>query len=171
MDISPDLLARYPVSALRDRHGLKSHQSVYDRLLHLEIKPEKQGREPTISIVEVEHLDKLHLHLKQGGKLSDYLAANTDAAIQPRERIGRKEFRPIEAPSVKEQIETIKLRYETLKWLADNEVAVTSEELSMLNGVYPQGAEITRGSFKFKKVGKSGNRSTGSIIHVRSNWF
>jgi hypothetical protein len=171
MNISPDPLARYPVSALRDRYGLKSHQSVYDRLLHLEITPDKKGREPTISIVEVERLDKLHLHIKQGGKLSDYPATNITAVIQPREQIGRMEFQTIEAPSAKEQIETIKLRYETLKWLADNEVAVTSEELSVLNGVYPQGAEITRGSFKFKKVGKSGNRNTWLVIHVRSNWL
>jgi hypothetical protein len=170
MDISPDILARYPVSALRDRYGL-THQGVYDRLSHLGIKPEKKGREPTISMLEVERLDQLHLHLKQGGELSAYSDANTAAEVQPTKQIRRMEFQKIEAPSAKEQIETIKLRYETLKWLADHEIVITSDELSVLSGVYPQGAEITRGSFKFRKVGKSGNRSTWLVIHVRSNWF
>ncbi|WP_414528444.1 hypothetical protein [Nodularia chucula] len=61
----------FPVTALQDRYAI-GKQAVYNRLEALDIKPFKQGNKSYVHATDVELLDQLHQHIKDGGKMDDF---------------------------------------------------------------------------------------------------
>lgn len=61
----------FPVTALQDRYAI-GKQAVYNRLEALDIKPFRQGNKSYVHATDVELLDQLHQHIKDGGKMDDF---------------------------------------------------------------------------------------------------
>ena len=57
------------ISTLQGRYGLESRQAVYDRINGLDIKPVARGK---ISPQQLELLDKLDKHIRDGGAIADF---------------------------------------------------------------------------------------------------
>ena len=66
-----------PVSQLPSRYSI-NRSVVYTRLKELKIKPKKIGKQSFINATELDLLDKLDKHLKNGGRTSEFLATNSD---------------------------------------------------------------------------------------------
>jgi lambda repressor-like predicted transcriptional regulator len=65
-----------PVSQLPSRYSI-NRSVVYTRLKELKIKPQKIGKQSFINATELDLLDKLDKHLKNGGITSEFLATNS----------------------------------------------------------------------------------------------
>jgi hypothetical protein len=65
-----------PVSQLSSRYSI-NRSVVYTRLKELKIKPQKIGKQSYINPTELNLLDKLDKHLKNGGITSEFLATNS----------------------------------------------------------------------------------------------
>ena len=65
-----------PVSQLPSRYSI-NRSVVYTRLKELKIKPQKIGKQSYINPTELDLLDKLDKHLKNGGITSEFLATNS----------------------------------------------------------------------------------------------
>ena len=72
-DTSLDLI---PVSQLPSRYSI-NRSVVYTRLKELKIKPQKIGKQSYINATELDLLDRLDKHLKNGGITSEFLATNS----------------------------------------------------------------------------------------------
>ena len=57
------------IATLQGRYGLESRQAVYDRINGLDIKPVERGK---ISPQQLELLDKLDKHIRDGGAIADF---------------------------------------------------------------------------------------------------
>ncbi len=60
-----------PVANLSDRYGVV-RSNIYNRLSALKIEPEKQGNKAYINADQLALMDALDVHVKAGGKLSDF---------------------------------------------------------------------------------------------------
>ena len=65
-----------PVSQLPSRYSI-NRSVVYTRLKELKIKPKKIGKQSYINATELDLLDQLDKHLKNGGITSEFLATNS----------------------------------------------------------------------------------------------
>ena len=65
-----------PVSQLPSRYSV-NRSVVYTRLKELNIKTQKLGKQSYIKTTELDLLDKLDKHLKNGGRTSEFLATNS----------------------------------------------------------------------------------------------
>ena len=65
-----------PVSQLPSRYSI-NRSVVYTRLKELNIKPQKIGKQSYINATELDLLDQLDKHLKNGGITSEFLATNS----------------------------------------------------------------------------------------------
>jgi hypothetical protein len=70
------------ISTLQGRYGLESRQAVYDRINGLDIQPVARGK---ISVQQLELLDKLDKHLKEGGTIGDF-PIQPEIEVMPLER-------------------------------------------------------------------------------------
>ncbi len=57
------------IATLQGRYGLESRQAVYDRINGLDIKPVARGK---ITPQQLELLDKLDKHIREGGAIADF---------------------------------------------------------------------------------------------------
>ncbi|WP_310425705.1 hypothetical protein [Chamaesiphon sp. VAR_48_metabat_135_sub] len=62
---------KYSVADLQSRFNL-GKQAVYNRLETVGIKPTRVGRRSYITAAQLEPLDRLHAHIKQGRAISDF---------------------------------------------------------------------------------------------------
>ncbi len=69
---------KFQIAKLEDRYDL-SLQSVYNRLETLNIKQFKEGRTSYITDVQLQLMDSLHEHLKNGGKTAEFVAARIES--------------------------------------------------------------------------------------------
>ena len=67
--MSVDLI---PLSQLPSRYGI-ARSNLYNRLKDLKIESVKQGRKAFVSAADLQLLDKLHIHLEQGGNTSEFI--------------------------------------------------------------------------------------------------
>ena len=70
MTVEVDLI---PLSQLPNRYGI-ARSNLYNRLKDLKIESIKQGRKAFITATQLQMLDGLDAHFKQGGTTSEYLA-------------------------------------------------------------------------------------------------
>ena len=64
-------LDSFPVASLGDRYSI-ARSSVYSRLSHLGIEPEKQGTKAFITADQLKEMDSLDAHLKAGGSMAEF---------------------------------------------------------------------------------------------------
>ena len=165
----------YSISHLRERYGLSSKQSIYDRMKALNIEPVAWGK---VSGEQLEKLDKLNEHLRSGGKLSNFGA-------DPKELPGPNLQIQIDASLIVAELTklmeaiapTVNLP-KPLQVLGGLEVAaekgwlLTTEQVRQLIGVRPKlkGSDRTfiHGSFAFVKSGKIGTQIAWKVVKVSS---
>ncbi|MEA5551948.1 hypothetical protein VB713_13435 [Anabaena cylindrica UHCC 0172] len=176
----------FPVSALQDRYAI-GKQAVYNRLEALDIKPFKQGNKSYIHATDVELLDQLHQHIKDGGKMDDFLSPSlldtmdtptgqVDITFSPLDRVdtsslttGQSETAVGELIALVEAIARHLKPSDPLQHLKALEEAakagwiLSSTEVENLIGCKPKLKEgeqqFVRGSFGFVKSGRVGNQS------------
>ena len=85
-----------PVSQLPSRYSI-NRSVVYTRLKELKIKPQKIGKQSYINATELDLLDKLDKHLKNGGRTSEFLATNS--SVQDEDKTQDKTARHIQDES------------------------------------------------------------------------
>ena len=61
----------YPVSDLPSRFDL-GKQQIYNRFVALGVKPTKVGKRAYITATQLQALDRLHYHIRQGGSMADF---------------------------------------------------------------------------------------------------
>ena len=158
----------YLISGLRERYGLSSRQSVYDRLKALNIKPVGWGR---ISAEQLKQMDKLDEHLKKGGTLSNF-GIETFQNQSDTSLIVAELTKLVEAiaptPNPPEPLQAL----EELEKAAEKGWLLTKEQVQQLLGVKPKvkGSDrtFTRGSFSFVKSGKIGSQTAWKVVKVSS---
>ncbi|MFB2976915.1 hypothetical protein [Microseira sp. BLCC-F43] len=156
----------YLISGLRERYGLSSRQSVYDRLKALNIKPVGWGR---ISAEQLNQMDKLDEHLKKGGTLSNF-GIETSKNQSDTSLIVAELTKLVEAiaptPNPPEPLQAL----EELEKAAEKGWLLTTEQVKQLIGVKPtvRGSDrtFTRGSFAFVKSGKIGSQTAWKVVKV-----
>ncbi|HAZ46028.1 MAG TPA: hypothetical protein DDW76_06675 [Cyanobacteria bacterium UBA11369] len=156
----------YPISDLRERYGLSSRQTVYDRMKALNIEPVVRGK---ISAEQLKQMDKLDEHLKKGGTLSNF-GVETSQNQSDASLIVAELTKLVEAiaptPNPPEPLQALEeLEKAALKgWL------LTTEQVQQLLGVKPKvkGSDrtFTRGSFSFVKSGKIGSQTAWRVLKV-----
>jgi hypothetical protein len=163
MDIELDNLS---IADLQGRYSLDSRQSVYNRLKHLHITPEK-GK---ISADQLQEMDDLHAYLQQpNAKMSDYPVStgqlnlsNGQAINQPS---GQLDLSSGQTDRLWLLLETLANRLQPptsdplapqrqLEEIADRGWIVTTSQLRSILGVQPR--EGDRLGFQLVKVGRVG---------------
>ncbi|MFM6248397.1 MAG: hypothetical protein ACKPJH_00695 [Dolichospermum sp.] len=71
------------IATLQGRYGLESRQAVYDRINGLDIKPVTRGK---ISPQQLELLDKLDKHIRDGGAIADF-PIQPEVEVAPLEKL------------------------------------------------------------------------------------
>jgi len=158
----------YLVSDLRERYGLSSRQSVYDRMKALNIEPVVRGK---ISAEQLKQMDKLDEHLKKGGTLSNFGIGTTQIQIDTSPIVAEL-TKLVEAiaptPNPPEPLQGL----EELEKAAEKGWLLTTEQVQQLLGVKPKvkGSDrtFTRGSFSFVKSGKIGSQTAWKVVKVSS---
>ncbi|WP_413176463.1 hypothetical protein [Anabaena azotica] len=176
----------FPVAALQDRYAI-GKQAVYNRLEALDIKPFKQGNKSYIHATDVELLDELHQHIKDGGKMDNFKSPSpldtmdtptgqSDITFSPLDRVdtsslttGQSETAVGELIALVEAIARHLKPSDPLQHLKALEEAakagwiLSSTEVEELIGCKPKLKEgeqqFVRGSFGFVKSGRVGNQS------------
>lgn len=157
----------YLISDLRERYGLSSRQTVYDRMKALNIEPVVRGK---ISAEQLKQMDKLDEHLQKGGTLSNFGANSqnqSDASL-----IVAELTKLVEAiaptPNLPEPLQALN----ELERAAEKGWLLTTEQVKQLIGVKPtvRGSDrtFTRGSFSFVKSGKIGSQIAWKVVKVSS---
>jgi hypothetical protein len=149
----------YPVAALKDRYGLKTRQTVYTWIDRLQIKIIRQGQRAYIALSDRCKLDDLYYSLQSGQKLSTIvpIEPNTSQITQV-----SKSLLPV--GDMYESIQLWRYKYETLRWLADHSIAISTQELIHLIGIQPPSIRFRRGSFDFVKCGSMGRQNAWMIL-------
>ncbi|MBD2667299.1 hypothetical protein [Richelia sinica] len=71
------------IATLQGRYGLESRQAVYDRINGLDIKPVARGK---ITPQQLELLDKLDKHIREGGVIADF-PIQPEVEVAPLEKL------------------------------------------------------------------------------------
>ncbi len=66
---------RVPLSQLPSRYGI-ARSALYTRLKDLQIEPFKEGKKAYLSASQMELLDRLHSHIRNGGTTPEFLKHN-----------------------------------------------------------------------------------------------
>lgn len=174
----------FPVSELSSRYKI-GKQALYNRLEGLEIKPIKQGNKSYISCEELGLLDRLHVHLINGGTMANF---SQTTAITPVDKSNADKpdlyhqtppfdlfnaFNAIASSSAQNAIASLLQSHEPLAHLKNLELAVNSEwllsdsEVKQLIGVKPYVTKecpvFIRGSFIFSPCGKIGSQTAWRV--------
>ena len=166
------------IATLQGRYGLESRQAVYDRINGLDIKPVARGK---ISPQQLELLDKLDKHIRDGGAIADF-------PIQPEVEVPALERLDNQIDILDNQLDNAEnltaitvmaglvekmmgyignrrsplVEYEELEKAVTHQWILSTAKVKELIGVTPRLGrdEMTFvwGSFTFTKAGKLGNQ-------------
>jgi hypothetical protein len=166
------------ISTLQGRYGLESRQAVYDRINGLDIKPVARGK---INSQQLELLDKLDKHIKQGGVIADF-PIQPEIEVTPLEKLDNSLDILDNPPDNSESLTAINVmagliekmmeftagrrsplaEYEELEKAVVHKWILSTNKVKELIGVVPRvGKDETTfvwGSFTFTKAGKLGNQ-------------
>lgn len=173
------------ISTLQERYGLESRQAVYDRINGLDIKPVARGK---ISFEQLELLDKLDKHLKDGGTIGDF-PIQPEIELMPLERHNQLDTLDNSLDIIDDQIDNSEVtainamaglvekmmgllagnkqsstlaEYEELEKAITNRWILSTGKVRELTGITPKvgkdGLTFIWGSFIFTKAGKIGNQ-------------
>jgi predicted DNA-binding transcriptional regulator AlpA len=182
-----------PLAQLPSRYGI-ARSNVYNRLKDLKIETTKQGKKAFVTGSQLELLDRLHLHLEQGGITPDFLKQqgtidrlatinNSDTALS----ISREEPTIVLQPSVlvnaleaviKRLIPTSKSRLSYLRDLEEayqNGWLLSTSEVAELLGLSQKtitgyGEEFTDAGFLFARVGTRKGGEIAWSIDKDNSW-
>jgi len=169
------------ISTLQGRYSLESRQAVYDRINGLDIKPVARGK---ISIQQLELLDKLDKHLKDGGTIGDF-PVQPDVEVMPLEHLNQLDTLDNSLEAIdNSEVTAINAmaglvekmmgylagnkqssslaEYEELEKAVTNRWILSTSKVKELTGITPKvgrdGLTFPWGSFTFTKAGKLGNQ-------------
>ncbi len=179
-----------PVADLPNRYGVV-RSNIYNRLSALKIEPEKQGNKAYINADQLALMDALDVHVKAGGKLSDFRSGglsysptgqveasyrSQDTMDMTPEQTGLGWFGMIEAIASKvADIITIRqpspppdplANLRALQEVVDQGWLLSSSQVAQLLGVKPHGSEFSRHGFTFTKTGKVGSESAWKVTRA-----
>ncbi|NEP23732.1 hypothetical protein [Moorena sp. SIO3I6] len=72
---------KFPLKDLQSRYDI-GRTALYERLKHINIKANKEGRSSFVSGEQLEELDRLHNHLEGGGTFEDFESLSTTGNSQ-----------------------------------------------------------------------------------------
>ncbi len=159
------------VKELADRYGLKSTKAVYDRLAALEITLPKKNRKSFATEEIVEKLDKLQIHLDQGGSLKNFdeNVIATDYHVVESESTS---LDVIESGNAPQQVIYVEREFDPLMpnrlltEAAEQGYILTSKQIHDILGTKPRGSTFTRLGFVFTKLGREGVYSSWSVEKI-----
>ena len=175
-----------PTANLKGRYGI-NRSALYKRFEAASVKPVKlSSRNKTfISQEQLQLLDELDQHIKDGGTLSEFNPNGRLQAMEVHQNTGYLEktqpiFTELEPPitgseAIVAELARISFQLEKrddidllrqLQEIADNGWLINTTQLKGLIDVTPKGKEFTRGSFRFSKSGKIGAQSAWKVERV-----
>jgi hypothetical protein len=166
------------IATLQGRYGLESRQAVYDRINGLDIKPVTRGK---ISPQQLELLDKLDKHIRDGGAIADFpihpevevpalekLDNSLDILDNQLDNSENLTAITVMAGLVKKMMGYIGnqrsplVEYEELEKAVTHQWILSTSKVKELIGVTPRVGKdemtFVWGSFTFTKAGKLGNQ-------------
>ena len=178
----------FPVAELKQRYGI-GKQADINRRKHLNITPKKVDGVYVIDDSQLSLLDKLDKFLRSApkAKMADFDSSTGDTVLDATivDSTGSSDNGSLLVPQVNEEqttdlvhlVETIASavnpnlanpisHWERLKWLADNQIIISTSEVEVLVGTKPKGNPWFRGSFVFERAGKIGSQ-TGWKVAIK----
>lgn len=153
-----------------ERYGCESNYSTFhNRMTKLRIRPERRGRQSFLNQEQIELLDRLDTHLKQGGTFSNFvieegeaqpLTINTEETrITPAKSIAPVAIGNAEIITALQAIastnQDILMPQKTLKEAVENDYLLTTTQVS----------QILNMSYSTISSWKSGTRKLGFTFH------
>ena len=66
-----------------ERYGCENYSTFHNRMVKLGIKPERRGRHSFLNQNQIQLLDRLDIHLKQGGTFSNFIVEEGEPQLIP----------------------------------------------------------------------------------------
>jgi hypothetical protein len=182
------------IQELCERYGLKTRQSIYERINQLGITLAKKGNKSYATPEQVELLDQLNEYMGAGGTLKtfvptivttpeidtvsvevdsylDTVSPEINSLLEPSQVDGL--VRLIEAISaINHKVSNPETKPDALAHYRQLEEAIahnwilTTSEIEELLGVKPKGETFTRGCWLFTKAGKVGIQNGWSVSKI-----
>jgi hypothetical protein len=157
------------INTLLHRYGLKSRQSIYDRLKDLKIKPARRGKITQEDLLLLDELDK---HINSGGTIDNFVRSPD---VLPVDKMDKWE-EPVETSTVSQLLALIEkivlyqipkpsplIQFEELEKAAANRWILSTSTVREITGIVPRDNNFSRGSFVFIRSGTVG-REAGWIV-------
>ncbi len=161
----------YKISELQNRYGLKSRQSVYDRMKSLRIRPVGRG------IISSEQLDKLD-------KLNEFIQNNPKAPMWELSRetevlsSGQLDKPSGQLNNFNEMLQLVDAiarhfssqdpiaKYKALEYAAKKQLILLTSKIKELMGAKPNSNFFCRGSFAAKAAGRIGRERAWRVHNI-----
>lgn len=187
---------KYYIKDLLQKYGLKTRQSVYDRLKALSLEVKREGNKSYVTEAEISKLDELQEHISQGGSIKTFTPTVTTTVYS------KLETTSVSDNSVESSIDSVNSQldsspkyvqldlfqqlvdkvdevvekvipanpinhWEKLDLAVERGYILSSSEVKSLVGTKPKGKEWIRGAFKFIRSGKIGNQAGWRVNRLK----
>ncbi len=159
------------IATLQGRYGLESRQAVYDRINGLDIKPVTRGK---ISPQQLELLDKLDKHIREGGAIADF-PIHPEVEVPALEKLDNQLDNAENLTAITVMAGLVEkmmgyignqrsplVEYEELEKAITHQWILSTSKVKELIGITPRVGKdemtFVWGSFTFTKAGKLGNQ-------------